>query len=133
MGNPSTGATTTGTTKTAATPSPTPTPTPTADTTKPSQPTNAKGKIEFDGLKFSYFTNLTWSPSYDNIGVTSYEVKRNNASLGTTTTPNFKDYSLEPNILYTYDIYARDAAGNVSVPGTTRLTGRCFLIWCWSE
>ena len=133
VGNPSTGATTTGTTKTAATPSPTPTPTPTADTTKPSQPTNAKGKIEFDGLKFSYFTNLTWSPSYDNIGVTSYEVKRNNASLGTTTTPNFKDYSLEPNILYTYDIYARDAAGNVSVPGTTRLTGRCFLIWCWSE
>lgn len=106
---------------------------PTADTTKPSQPTNAKGNIEFDALKFTYFTNLTWSPSYDNIGVTSYEVKRNNVSLGTVTTPNFRDYSIEPNILYTYDIYARDAAGNVSAPGATRLTGRCFLIWCWSE
>ncbi len=131
VGNPSTGATATGTTQ--AAPSPTPTPTPTLDTTKPSQPTNTKGSIEFDALKFTYFTNLTWSPSYDNSGVTSYEVKRNSVSLGTTTTPNFKDYSLEPNILYTYDIYARDAAGNVSLPGTARLTGRCFLIWCWSE
>ena len=131
----STGATTSATTQAAPTPSPTPTttPTPTPDTTKPSAPGNAKGKIEFDALRFSYFTNLTWSPSYDNIGVTSYEVKRNNTSLGTTTTTNFKDYDLQPNILYSYDIYARDAAGNVSLPGTARLTGRCFLIWCWGE
>lgn len=134
-GNPSTGATATGTTQAAPSPTPTttPTPTPTPDTTKPSQPTSAKGKVEFDALKFTYFTNLVWSPSYDNIGVTNYEVKRNSVSLGTTTTPNFKDYNLQPNILYTYDIYARDAAGNISAPGATRLTGRCFLIWCWSE
>ena len=133
VGNPSTGATATGTTQAAPSPSPSTTPTPTADTAKPSQPTNATGKIEFDALKFTYFTNLNWSPSYDNSGVTSYEVRRNNESFGTSTTASFKDYSLQPNILYTYDIYARDATGNVSAPATTRLTGRCFLIWCWSE
>ncbi len=136
-GNSSAGAAATGTTQAAPTPTPTttptPTPTPTPDTTKPSQPTNAKGKIEFDALKFTYFTNLSWTPSYDNIGVVRYEVKRNNESLGTTTTASFKDYNLQPNTLYTYDIYAKDAAGNVSLPGSARLTGRCFLIWCWSE
>jgi len=106
---------------------------PTVDTTKPSQPTNMKSSMQFDTIRFAYFTNLTWSPSYDNVGVASYEIKRNNISLGTTTTPNFRDYSIEPNILYTYDIYARDAAGNVSIPGSTHLMGRCFLIWCWAE
>ncbi len=122
-------------TKQAPSPSPTttPTPTPAPDTTKPSQPTNVKGKVEFDALKFTYFTNLTWAPSYDNVGLANYEVRRNAESLGTSTTTSFKDYNLQPNTLYTYDIYARDAAGNASLPGTARLTGRCFLIWCWSE
>jgi len=106
---------------------------PTADTTKPSAPSSVKGKIELDATRFSYFTNLTWSPSFDNVGVTRYEVKRNNVILGTSTTSSFKDYNLQPNTLYTYDIYAKDAAGNASLPGTARLTGRCFLIWCWSE
>ncbi|QQS27154.1 hypothetical protein IPM44_01105 [bacterium] len=92
-----------------------------------------KSKIEFDGLKFAYYTNLTWTASYDNVGVTSYEVRRNNTSLGTTTTTNFKDYNLQPNILYSYDIYAKDAATNSSLPANTKLTGRCFIIWCWGE
>lgn len=109
-----------------------PVPAPT-DTTKPSAPSNIKASIVFDAAKFTYFTNLTWSSSYDNVGVTSYEIRRNNTSLSSTSNSAFKDYSLQPNIVYTYDIYAKDAAGNVSVPGTTRLTGRCFLIWCWAE
>jgi chitodextrinase len=125
----STGATTSATTQA----SPTTPPPPTTDTTKPSVPGNVKSKIEFDGLKFAYYTNLTWTASYDNVGVTSYEVRRNNTSLGTTTTTNFKDYNLQPNILYSYDIYAKDAATNSSLPANTKLTGRCFIIWCWGE
>lgn len=112
---------------------PTPTPTPTTDTTKPSAPTNVKGSIVFDPLKFSYYTNLTWAASYDNVGVASYEVKRNGSSLGLSGTTSFKDITLQPNTLYNYEVYARDAAGNISPAGTARLTGRCFLVWCWAE
>ncbi len=125
------------TTSTSPSPTPTtttsPTPTPTTDTTKPSAPTNVKGGVVFDPLKFSYYTNLTWAAAYDNVGVTSYEVKRNGVSLGTTSSASYKDTTLQPNILYTYEVYARDAAGNISIPGTTKLTGRCFLVWCWAE
>lgn len=113
--------------------SPSPTPTPTTDTTKPSAPTNVKGSIVFDPLKFSYYTNLTWAAAYDNVGVASYDVKRNGTSLGTSATTSFKDFTLQPNTLYTYEVFAQDAAGNVSLPGTARLTGRCFLVWCWAE
>lgn len=116
-----------------ATTSPSPTPTPTTDTTKPTAPSNVKGGVVFDPLKFTYYTNLTWAAAYDNVGVASYDVKRNGTSLGTSTTTSFKDFSLQPNTLYTYEVFAQDAAGNVSLPGTARLTGRCFLVWCWAE
>jgi photosystem II stability/assembly factor-like uncharacterized protein len=114
-------------------PTPTPTPTPTTDTTAPSAPTNVKASIIFDYLRFSYYTKLTWSASYDNVGVTSYEVKRNGSTLTSTTTPSTKDYNIVANNYYAYEVYARDAAGNRSVPSSTRLIGRCFLIWCWAE
>lgn len=112
---------------------PTTTPTPSADTTKPSAPTAVKGKIEFDALKLAYFTNLTWSASYDNVGVSRYLINRNGTQIGTSTTASYKDYTLQPNVAYLYEVYAQDAAGNTSLPGATKLTGRCFLVWCWSE
>lgn len=115
------------------TPTTTPTPNPTTDTTKPSAPTNVKGSIVFDPLRFGYATSLTWNAAYDNVGVASYEVKRNGTSLGTTASTSFKDATLQPNVTYTYEVYALDAAGNISAPGTARLTGRCFLVWCWAE
>jgi hypothetical protein len=118
-----------------STPIPTPisTTTPIADTTAPSAPTNVKASIIFDYLRFSYYTKLTWSASYDNVGITSYEVKRNGSTLTSTATPSIKDYGIAVNNYYTYEVHARDAAGNRSVPSSTRLIGRCFLIWCWAE
>lgn len=62
-----------------------------------------------------------------------YLVRRNGADLGTAVSPTFTDSSIVANTLYSYEILARDRAGNVSAPGTARLVGRCFLIWCWAE
>ncbi|MFO0955609.1 MAG: right-handed parallel beta-helix repeat-containing protein [Candidatus Saccharibacteria bacterium] len=137
-GNTSTGATLSVTT---LAPSPTPTttttitppPPPPADTTAPSAPTNVKGNIVWDAFRFSYYTNLSWGSSTDNVGVTSYVVKRNGTTLGTPTKTNFQDYNIAANTYYTYDIQARDAAGNTSTATSARLVGRCFLIWCWAE
>lgn len=134
-GNTSTGATASATTQAVPTTTITPStpPPPPADTTAPTAPTNVKGTINYDAFRFSYFTNLTWSASTDNVGVTSYEVKRNGSSLGSTTKTTFADYNIVANTPYSYDVYAKDAAGNVSLPGNARLVGRCFLIWCWGE
>ena len=108
-------------------------PPPTTDTTKPTAPTNVKGNIIWDAFRFSYYTNLSWGASTDNVGVTSYVVKRNGSTLGTPSATNFQDYGITANTFYTYDIQARDAAGNTSTATSARLVGRCFLIWCWAE
>lgn len=134
-GNTSAGATASATTQAVPTTTITPStpPPPPADTTAPTAPSNVKGTINYDAFRFSYFTNLTWAASSDNVGVTGYEVKRNGTSLGSTTKTSFADYNIVANTYYTYEVFARDAAGNVSLPGNARLVGRCFLIWCWAE
>lgn len=108
-------------------------PPPPADTQAPTAPSNVKATINYDALRFSYFTNLTWSASTDNVGVKNYLVKRNGSPLGTPTATSFSDYTLQANNYYTYEVFAQDAAGNTSTAGTARLIGRCFLIWCWAE
>ncbi len=58
---------------------------------------------------------ITWSPSTDNVGVTGYNVYRNNAlvaRLGTSTT--YVDSGLEATTTYRYQVRARDASGNIS-------------------
>ena len=134
-GNTSTGATASATTQAAPTTTITPTtpPPPPTDIILPTAPTNVKGVINWDATRFAYYTYLTWSASTDNVGVSSYEVKRNGATLGTSTKTSFADYNIQANTPYTYEVYARDAAGNTSTAGTARLVGRCFLIWCWAE
>lgn len=121
------------TTTSSPTPTVTTTPNPVSDTTKPTAPSGVRGKIEFDALKFTYFTNLTWTVSFDNVGISRYLINRNGSQIGTSASTNFKDYSLQPNTPYAYEVYAQDAAGNTSAAGTAKLVGRCFLIWCWSE
>lgn len=121
-----------------ATPIPTPATSPvisgsTLDKEKPSTPTGLKSSVAYDSLRLAYYTDLRWTASRDNIKVANYEVKRNKVSLGTSTTPAFRDYKLSSNTYYTYEVFARDAAGNISIPASTSLIGKCFLVWCWKE
>nr|WP_246221558.1 fibronectin type III domain-containing protein [Phytoactinopolyspora mesophila] len=65
---------------------------------------------------------LTWSPSSDNVGVTSYAVyvdgKRSRTASGTTATVG----DLTPATTYRISVAAMDAAGNVSGKASTEAT-----------
>ncbi|QJE97053.1 fibronectin type III domain-containing protein [Luteolibacter luteus] len=67
---------------------------------------------------------LVWSVPADNVGVTGYEVRRDGQLLATVEDPAYIDTGLQPATAYSYDVRARDAAGNISSPallGTSTL------------
>ena len=86
------------------------------DTTPPTAPTGlsatAAGATQ---------TNLSWTASSDNVGVTEYRVERcagagctNFAQVGTPTGTSFSDAGLAPSTDYRYRVRAADAASNLS-------------------
>lgn len=64
-------------------------------------------------------TDLSWSASTDNVGVTGYDVYRNGVLLNTTTSTTFAVTGLSPETAYAFTVIARDAAGNSSATGNT--------------
>ena len=65
-------------------------------------------------------TNLSWSGATDNVAVTGYDVLRNGAVIGSTTTAtSFAVNGLTASTAYTFNVRAKDAAGNVSVNSNT--------------
>jgi len=60
--------------------------------------------------------SLSWVASTDNVGVTSYEIRRNNTLLATVPTAGFEDSGLTNGTLYVYEVRAIDGVGNVSAP-----------------
>lgn len=99
----------------------------TSDTTPPSVPGGlsavAASKTQVD---------LSWSPSSDNVGVTGYDVFRDGTlidSVGPQTT--YSDTTVSPGTTYSYQVRAKDAAGNLSALSapaavTTPTTGTLF-------
>jgi chitodextrinase len=79
------------------------------DTTPPSAPTSLSATAAS-----STQINLAWAASSDNIGVTSYDIYRNNVKISSTATTSFGDTGLSPSTTYSYNVIARDAAGNSS-------------------
>jgi chitodextrinase len=84
--------------------------TPAPDTTAPNAPTlSASGTTQTT-------TNLSWSGATDNVAVTGYDVLRNGALIGSTTTATtFTVTGLTASTAYTFNVRAKDAAGNVSL------------------
>jgi chitodextrinase len=78
-----------------------------ADTAAPSTPTGLKATVQ-KGRKVA----LTWNASTDNTGVTGYEVFRNGTRVATPTGTSHSDRPGRGT--FTYQVRARDAAGNVS-------------------
>lgn len=60
--------------------------------------------------------SLKWDASTDQVGVTGYEVYRNDVRIATVQTTSYRDTGLTPGIEYTYYVKAFDAAGNISEP-----------------
>jgi chitinase len=79
------------------------------DTTPPSAPTGLSSPSHT-----SSSVSLAWTASTDNVGVTGYQVFRNGAQVGTSTTTSFTDSGLNASTAYSYTVKATDAAGNVS-------------------
>jgi chitodextrinase len=69
--------------------------------------------------------NLSWSASSDNVGVTGYNVLRRTGTsgtftqAGTATGTSFQATGLTASTQYQFQVTARDAAGNTSVPSNT--------------
>jgi chitodextrinase len=81
-----------------------------ADTTPPTGPTN----LTAIAVSLSQ-VDLAWPPATDNVAVTAYDIYRNTAFLTTIgVTTNYSDSSVSASIAYTFQIFARDAAGHVS-------------------
>ncbi|RAR50477.1 reprolysin-like metallopeptidase [Flavobacterium lacus] len=87
---------------------------PAPDTTAPTAPTlSASGTTQTS-------TNLSWSGATDNVGVTGYDVLRNGILIGSTTTATtFAVTGLTASTTYTFNVRAKDAAGNTSVNSNT--------------
>ncbi|NND92623.1 MAG: hypothetical protein HKN42_17350 [Granulosicoccus sp.] len=81
----------------------------TADTTPPTTPANlrvlAAGSNEIVAV---------WTPSTDNVGISTYQVLRDGVLLDTTPYPVFIDSTLAADASASYSIIAVDAAGNES-------------------
>jgi hypothetical protein len=58
--------------------------------------------------------SLRWNASTDNVGVTTYQVYRDGAALGTTSGTSFNVAGLSAATTYAMRVRARDAAGNWS-------------------
>jgi chitodextrinase len=78
------------------------------DTTAPTPPTlSASGTTQTS-------TNLSWSGATDNVAVTGYDVFRDNVLLGSTNGLTFAVTGLTASTSYTFNVRAKDAAGNIS-------------------
>ena len=90
----------------------------TADTQAPSTPNVYATAVSTTQI------NLTWTQSTDNVGVTSYDIYRGNVPITNVsgTTLSYQDTGRAAGTLYSYQVIARDAAGNFSSPGVASVT-----------
>jgi chitodextrinase len=87
--------------------------TPTPDSTAPTAPTlSASGTT-------TTTTNLSWSGATDNVAVTGYDVYSNSTFLGSTSATTYAVSGLTAATAYTFNVRAKDAAGNVSPNSNT--------------
>lgn len=80
-----------------------------SDTVAPSAPTAlaASGTTQTS-------TNLSWTASTDNVGVTGYDVYQGTTLKATVTTTSYAVTGLTASTAYTFSVKAKDAAGNIS-------------------
>ncbi len=86
------------------------------DTQAPTAPTNLAASNTT-----TTSTTLNWSASTDNVGVTQYQIRRNNVAIGTVA-GNITTYNaagLTASTTYSFNVFALDAAGNISPPSNT--------------
>ncbi|WP_281323120.1 GEVED domain-containing protein [Flavobacterium aestivum] len=103
---------------------------PVVDTTAPTVPTalTASGTT-------ATTTNLSWTASTDNIGVTGYDVYQGAALLGTATGTTYNVTGLTASTAYAFSVKAKDAAGNISAASNVAnvTTSAVTITYCASQ
>ncbi len=85
------------------------------DTTPPSQPQNLTATAVSRTQ-----VQLSWDASTDDVGVTAYDIYRDGALIASAAPPaGYLDQTVQAGTTYNYDVVARDAAGNSSLPSST--------------
>lgn len=85
--------------------------------------------LSYDWLRGVYNIQLSWNQPSSATGNIAYSVIRNGATVASTTTPNYSDYSIKPTEPYSYKIQANDS-GRTSVSPIATGTVNCFWIFC---
>jgi bacillolysin len=103
----------------------------TADTTAPSSPTT----LAASGTTATS-TNLTWTASTDNVGVTGYNVYNGTTLVTSLTGTSGTVSGLTASTTYAFSIKAKDAAGNLSASSNsvsvTTLSASTSVTYCAS-
>ena len=79
------------------------------DTQAPTAPTNLSAANTTQTT-----TDLSWTTSTDNVGVSSYDVYQGTNVIGNTSSTSYNVTGLTASTSYTFSVRAKDAAGNVS-------------------
>jgi hypothetical protein len=90
---------------------------PPADTEAPSTPGNLSASNTTQTS-----TDLSWTASTDNVGVTGYDVYVGGVFDGSTAGTTYAVTVLTASTTYTMEVIARDAAGNSSSPASLNVT-----------
>ena len=93
------------------------------DVTAPSPPGDFTATPGFESIQ------LDWTESTDDVGVTSYAIRRDTVLIATVATPGYLDTGLPRDTGFTYEIVAIDAAANTSIPAGTTTATKGFDEW----
>ena len=85
----------------------------TADTTAPTAATLTASGTTTSG------TNLSWTAATDNVGVSGYDVYQNGVLKTTVTATSLAVSGLSASTAYSFNVKAKDAAGNLSATSNT--------------
>jgi bacillolysin len=102
----------------------------TTDTAAPSAPAN----LAASGTTATT-TNLSWTASTDNVGVTGYNVYRGATLVTTVTGTSYTATGLTAATAYTFSVKAKDAAGNLSASSNivSVTTTGTSIVYCVSK
>lgn len=78
-------------------------------------PPSAPGGLAVVGASSTSVT-LTWNAASDNVAVTQYQIRRDGIPLALVSSQSFVDTARLADTSASYDVIARDAAGNTSTP-----------------
>jgi chitodextrinase len=80
-----------------------------SDTQAPTTPTDLMASVTGPAS-----VDLSWTASWDNVGVTGYRVLRDGVQVGSSPSTSFTDTTVAPGTAATYSVTAYDSGGNVS-------------------